>query len=839
MNLQPPEPEPQATTQKPRTRIYRLLALLVMAVVVCLHATAQNSPATGTIQGKLIVVDSGGQSVVTGAKVILRSDTSFDTNVSDHAGNFTFSEVAPGNYVIETDHLGLHAEQAIIVSPGGVVQVALELKVQEVKTSVTVSASGATVETPSSSTPSAGGLISERTVNNAPNIDERFETLLPLVPGVVRGPDGRINMKGTRQNQSGAVINSANVTDPATGNPAINLPIDVVSSVQVISNPYDPQYGKLTGSLSSVETKTGDYEKRHFTFQNILPRPKVRDGSLMGIGAFTPRMTFSGPLFKDRVAITQSLEYRFVETPVNSLPALHRDTKLEGFNSYTQADVLINSKQTATLSLNVYPQKLDYMGLNTFTPQQSTIDFRQRGYQIYGQHRLLTGTDSALISQFSYKTYDVDTDPQNHEPYQLLIDTTQGGFFSRQRRRAARFNGQESYQFAPRNFLGTHKFKVGLDFAHSNFDGTQTFAPAELVGTSGTAIERVSFTHPTSFNTNQNETAVYVADQWSPVSRLTFTLGARLDNDSVTSSTHIAPRGGFVLQLTNDGKTLLKGGAGVFYGRVPLLYPVFDEMPGRTVSLIDSKGQALGSTAYVNRIVGGLQNPRSTSWNLGLERRITSNFTLGVGYEQRNTARDFVVNPVTNGASGTIDLSNAGSDSYREFQVTGRYKLPRFTINGSYTHSRAYGNLNDPLLFVGNYPQVVIQPDAQGRLLFDAPNRVLFWGDVTGPWKLTLVPVIDIHTGFPYSPWNQYHDYIGPRNVDRYPRFFSSDLQVTRRVSIPVGDRRIRARAGIAIFNIFNHFNPRDVQNNTNSSRFGSFYNDAWREYRGKFVFEF
>ena len=33
--------------------------------------------------------------------------------------------------------------------------------------------------------------------------------------------------------------NSANVTDPATGAEAMNLPIDVVSSVQVISNPYD------------------------------------------------------------------------------------------------------------------------------------------------------------------------------------------------------------------------------------------------------------------------------------------------------------------------------------------------------------------------------------------------------------------------------------------------------------------------------------------------------------------------------------------------------------------------------------------------------------------------
>ncbi len=65
-------------------------------------------------------------------------------------------------------------------------------------------------------------------------MNERFESSLPLIPGVVRGPDGHVNLKGTRNTQSGALVNSANVTDPVTGSPAINLPIDVVASVQVI-----------------------------------------------------------------------------------------------------------------------------------------------------------------------------------------------------------------------------------------------------------------------------------------------------------------------------------------------------------------------------------------------------------------------------------------------------------------------------------------------------------------------------------------------------------------------------------------------------------------------------
>ena len=454
-------------------------------------------------------------------------------------GQYSFRELEPGQYVMIASFPGLQAEEEITIAAGVALKVELELKPVSVQTSVTVS------ETSSdAAAPVATETITQKTIDDAPNVNERFESLLPLVPGVVRGPDGRINMKGARNTQSGALVNSANVTDPATGSPAINLPIDVVSSVQVISDPYDPQYGKLAGAVSSVETKTSNYEGRHFSIQNIMPRPRFRDGSLMGVESATPRMTYTGPLIKNKIAITESLEYRFVRTPVTSLPPLERDQKLEGFNSYTQLDFNISNKQTATVSAAVYPQKLEYMGLNTFTPQPSTADYHQSGYQLYGQDRYLTGPESILTSQLSYKTYDADTTPEGSGAYQLLIDTTQGAFFNQQRRRTNRLDWQESYAFAPRQFFGSHKLKAGMDYSRSAFDGRETFLPAALVGSSSQTIERITFTKPSSFSVNQNEAAFYIADEWNPIQRVTFTLGVRSDTDNVTDSTHIAPRGG-------------------------------------------------------------------------------------------------------------------------------------------------------------------------------------------------------------------------------------------------------------------------------------------------------
>jgi TonB dependent receptor/Carboxypeptidase regulatory-like domain len=798
-----------------------------------LEARGQQQDGTARISGTVFVLDAGGHAtVVAGAKVRLHGLVELETE-TDENGEYGFPRLAPGTYTAEATSPGLVLRRTVEIAAGEV-HLSLELKPQGVSTSVTVKPEAGDMQNPAPS-----GLVSDKTLRDAPNVNERFENSLPLVPGVVRGPDGHINLKGARNTQSGALVNSANVTDPVTGGPAINLPVDVVASVEVISNPYDPQYGKFTGAVSTAATKTSDYQAFHFSIQNFLPRLRDRDGTISGIGAATPRVTFTGPLLAKRLAVTQSFEYRYVRTPVNSLPPSERDTKLESFDSYTQVDFIASPKQTVTASIAVYPQKLDFLGLNTFTPQASTPNFHQRGYQAYLQHRYIFDDKSLLISQFSYKRFDADITAQSDDPYRLLADTTEGGFFNRQQRSTSRTSWQENYQFAPWHLAGSHQLTVGLDYEHSGYDGRQSFLPVEIDGASGAAVERISFSSPVPYTVDQNETSWFAGDQWAISERLTLHFGVRFDNDTLTSSTHAAPRAGFLLAVTKDGKTLLKGGAGRFYDRVPLLVPIFPALPNRTVVVFGPAGVPTSSVLYENKIIGEIRNPRSTSWSLELDRQIRPDLWLRIAYEQRNTTENFVVSPVTSGPAAMLGIANSGSDSYREFQVAARYRIARGVVNASYVRSRAFGDLNDVNQFFGNLAQPVIQPDARGRLAFDAPNRFLVWGTLDGPWKLTVVPVYDVHTGFPYSVMNEFREYVGPRNVERFPRFSSFDVQVTRPLTLHFAQKHLRARAGVGVFNLFNHFNPRDVQNNIASARFGGFFNDGWREYRGKFVLEF
>ena len=171
---------------------------------------------------------------------------------------------------------------------------------------------------------------------------------------------------------------------------------------------------------------------------------------------------------------------------------------------------------------------------------------------------------------------------------------------------------------------------------------------------------------------------------------------------------------------------------------MPLNIASFPFLPGRTIAMLSPDGAILSTESFANAVPGGLRNPRSVGWNVELDRQLTSALVVRAGFQERNTARDFVLDPLAN--VGLLSLSNDGRSFYREFQLTGQYKVRRGTLNASYVRSKAFGNLNDFNQFFGNNATAVINPDEQGRLPFDAPNRFLAWGQFDAPFKLTVLP---------------------------------------------------------------------------------------------------
>ena len=366
----------------------------------------------------------------------------------------------------------------------------------------------------------------------------------------------------------------------------------------------------------------------------------------------------------------------------------------------------------------------------------------------------------------------------------------------------------------------------------------------EVLRLSGRVAERIDFAPARAVAVRQREYTGFLLDKWTVHPRATLDLGLRFDRDSISGGGgHLAPRVGLAFTPFRNNRTVVRGGAGLFYDKIPVNLATFLQLPQRTVTRYSADSAAVSTVTYRHELGAPLDNPRALAWNIEVLQEVRPELLFRVGYSQRNTVRDYFLEPrppVPGADTGTLLLSNAGRNRYRELEVTVRYRFRSHVVSGSYVRSSAIGDLNDFNQFFGNLPNPLIRPDERSLLPFDAPHRVLLWGEFKAPWKLTLAPVLDVHTGFPLSVVDEERDFVGSRNrAGRFPTFSSMDLQVTKEVRLPVRARKYKAHAGFKVFNLFNHYNPRDFQSNLASARHGTFFNSVERLFRGKFVLEF
>jgi Carboxypeptidase regulatory-like domain len=170
-----------------RTCWASLLIVLLLAVqcfAVGLPVAGEGEK-MGTLKGAVLTQDAASRSYVSRAKVQASGPVTVQTE-TDSKGRFEFEGLPAGTYTLTASAPGLETQQTVTLQPSQVLEVAIELRPSVVMTSVKVSASDSTAAT----SPAPTQAISEKTVRDAPNINERMESLLPLVPGVVRGLTG-------------------------------------------------------------------------------------------------------------------------------------------------------------------------------------------------------------------------------------------------------------------------------------------------------------------------------------------------------------------------------------------------------------------------------------------------------------------------------------------------------------------------------------------------------------------------------------------------------------------------------------------------------------------------
>ena len=834
-----------------RARFTQFVLLLPLLVFVC--ALPAHAAQAGRIKGKVVAVTADKREALPGVTVSLTGgllqDRALETT-SDEAGEYVFDGLVAGDYVVTVELLGFEKyEHKVMVPIEASVDLNIFLNPLAPRETVTVETDDRESRKTESTVPA---VVTTDTLRNAPLAREKYQEALPLLPGVVRGPDGMLAVKGARAGQSGVLVSSLNATDPVTGISAVDLPLEAVELVQVYSNPYSAEYGKFTGAVTTIETRSGSNEFRYL-LTNVLPRPRLRGGSIYGIGATTPRVAVGGPIKKDKLFFFQSFEYRFIRTQVESLPEAERDIRLESFDSFSRVDYNINSSNRLAVSLSIFPQKIDGYNLNTFNPAETTANFHQRGWFFAVNEQATFGGGTLLQSSLSVKQFDADIYGNDAGTYEIAPERRFGGFFDRQHRESRRYEWLEVLNLPTREWHGQHALKFGLNVSHTTFDGSDVSLPVRIIRADGTASQLIEFAGVGQLGRDNTEYSAFAQNKWIFNRHLTLDFGVRFDRDRIGGENNFAPRLGFVVSPFEDARTILRGGLGLFYDKIPLGVGVFDQYQDFVVTTFapDGAGVLDGPRRFRNVVENDdFKNPYSVAWNLQLDQDITDRLLLRLGYEERRTRRDFVIEPIF-GAAGDdlLLLKNDGDARYREFQVAGRYRLQeKHQLFAAYVRARAVGDTNDFNTYFGNVRNPVIRPNEFTLQPFDAPHRLLFWGDIGLPKQIVATPVVDWRSGFPFSLVDEEQDFVGGRNQGgRFPAFFSLDLQVTKFLRVPVPSwkvipaqfrgKKYGGRVGIKFFNVTNHWNPRDVQNNLDSASFGSFYNSVGRSIRLKFEF--
>jgi hypothetical protein len=102
------------------------------------------------------------------------------------------------------------------------------------------------------------------------------------------------------------------------------------------------------------------------------------------------------------------------------------------------------------------------------------------------------------------------------------------------------------------------------------------------------------------------------------------------------------------------------------------------------------------------------------------------------------------------------------------------------------------------------------------------PHRLRAWSTFTLPRRVVVSPAVDWRSGFPYSMRDIHRHYVRGFNRERLPAHFAVDLTAFK--TFDVFSRKLDL--GLQVFNLTNHFNPRDVISVAASSRFGELTNN-------------
>ena len=690
---------------------------------------AAQTPDTAVLNGRVVDTSHAGVGAV--AVTVRNAQSGLERKaVTDDSGTFTVEGLpVAGKYTVTAAKTGFAESrvEGVSLAGGTTAGIVLEMSVAGSTTAVTVTGAAGGVRTDA---PQIGAYLSSAEAEEVPLFDRKI-TFLPLLNAANRPA---INQGDIFMNEDLFTTNGAGrrqtwfEVDGATDNDSwgrqttfSNLPLAAVNEMTVLTNSFTAEYGGSTGSAVNIVTKSGSNQ---FHGEGLyMGRPSGTEAALDGFNSVTATsgndlandtlnqaaISLSGPLSANhRTQFFAAGEYSMENkaSPVISpvapgnfvghyrdwLGFLRIDRQIDGRNN-----LFFRSDVDGFYDTN--PNGI--VGGNSLPTVART--FKRRTYsEELGETATLSGNwINNVRLQFQLADPITQFEPAIYgTQYQVPISAG-GTFTTGTSQSALLMNHQYELADMVSTVRGKHEIKFGTDVIHAHTGGnskefggpiylgqfvykscTLTLVACEGTSYLGNIANVATYTQSygnASYTVDDTLWSLFVQDDYRVRPDLTLNLGMRYERQTFTNSTKdIAPRVGFAYNVKGDGKTVVRGGFGIYYSEIvdnseanyALTGPtgVFNytaapgqvgfpasvaaaplpAFPAGAVAPLRSLYIRPGMASYYNQffptstLIGypnGLYSPYSEQWTLGVERRLGHGFVLSVDYVGSHTLK--------------------------------------------------------------------------------------------------------------------------------------------------------------------------------------------------------
>ena len=899
------------------TSLSRGRAVACGLILLAQSAAAQQSVDLASVGGR--VLDATG-AVVRGAEVTARhTGTNQPTSArTDEEGRFRFPYLRVGPYEIVVSQPGFQpAARSLTLNAGAAFELPFVLVVGGLDATVIVSADATVLETARSQ---IAGTLSDGEIASLPLNGRNFLEMALLVPGVSPTnvastqlfpetsavPGVSLSVSSQRNLSNSFIVDGLSANDDVAALSGITYTADAVEQLQVVTSGGQAELGRAIGGVINIVTRSGTnrvagsayayFRDDRFNARNAL------SGTTLPMRQSQYGRTLGGPIRTDRTFFFGNIEQRrldqtgFASVSQNTVDAINQRLRTTGYQGppvvtgvypnpidSTNLLVKLDHRLSRGDQLSIRYSSYDIAGENSRgagglnTPTASSrLD--NRDHTVAASNTLVLSARTVLETRAQFAHGDLQAPPTDPiGPAVSIAGVAAFGTSSssptRRVNRLYQVVNNISHQ------AGAHALRVGADVLYNDDEitfpraarGSYTFSSLTnfLSGTHDNAGFTQTFGVSSIAQTNPN-VAVYGQDEWKVGDALTFNLGLRYDLQFLetidTDTDNVSPWIGVAWAPSAARRTVIRGGAGIFYDRVPLRAVANALLSAgntadvgnlRQIAVSLSPAQA-GAPTFPGTLSGvvpsvtlpnlttmdrELQNAASRQASVEIEQQLGAQSTVSVGYQYlrgTNLLMSVSQNVPACVATGTNNgcrpnpaianhsqYSSVGRSNYHGLHVSlvqrpvgwGSYRV-------SYTWSKSMNNLGE-FFFSSPIDPFDIDKD-WGRSDNDQRHRLVVFGSVqtsiaaaTDVWEMLAhgfqaSAMVQAYSALPLNITSGVTTVQGTagrpivngtfieRNSGTGSDFFTLNLRLSR--SFPLG-HGVRLEALVEAFNVTNRRN--------------------------------